>query len=234
MKHLLAATASRAAHPRAFGGELARLLIIVAFVGLANPAIALEIGGCELSPYGGISANASRVSEWSIYAEGDPQPLGITSVPTDDSATGARIFGGVDCGAHFAVEAGYADLGKVTARAQADGSGSLPPGTYDEQLELSGIDVTAIGRLPLSERWAIFGRAGILRSFTKVTGDISKDEETVNNPLFGAGLQYGPFGRWRVTAEYIDSMVATPPSADKNADRDGALGTVSLSVNYLL
>lgn len=210
-----------------------RFLFAMACAGLFHDAMALDLGLCEARFYGGLSGSSIEVSEWSQYAEGDRQGLGIASVDSEDSSTGVRLFAGLDCGAHLAVEAGYAQMGEVTARAQADGSGSLPAGTYDETLEMGGLDVSVVGRLPLSERWALFGRAGILRSFTKLTGDVSKDEETVNNLLYGAGLSWSPSEHWRLAAEYVGSQVATPPSGAGNTERDGDARFVSLGIAYL-
>jgi OOP family OmpA-OmpF porin len=64
----------------------------------------------------------------------------------------------------LAVEGGYMDLGKVAYRIVSDGVQLGNPATANLSLNAksSGIAISALGILPLSYRWEVYGRAGAM------------------------------------------------------------------------
>lgn len=122
----------------------------------------------------------------------------ITSA-LDDSDTGFSLAGGYQLNDHFALEFAYVDLGSVTYRATAtvtDGDVVLTP---DVELESSadGPVISALGILPIGERFSLFGRVGLsllnAEGTARVTleGDTQQDTQTSQktDPMVGIGAE---------------------------------------------
>ncbi|MET0533398.1 MAG: outer membrane beta-barrel protein [Steroidobacter sp.] len=90
-------------------------------------------------------------------------PTSITS-SLDDSFNGYGFYGGYRFNTHLAVEGGYFNLGSFKHRSRAMGSiGGLPSNAQvNFDGETSGITVAALGVWPMSYRWEIYGRGGVL------------------------------------------------------------------------
>jgi opacity protein-like surface antigen len=69
---------------------------------------------------------------------------------------------------HIALEGGYMDLGEVTYRDTSTGlfADTPPPETWQQNIDsgTSGVALSALGVLPLSYRWEVFARGGLLLS----------------------------------------------------------------------
>lgn len=105
-------------------------------------------------------------------ADGSP-----ISSPIDKSDTGYKLYGGYEFHPNFAVEAGYANLGKFSGAA----------GSVKSQ----GAYADLVGKLPLVDRLSALGRVGIYDGHTTVrdsAGPSGKDHD--GNLKYGAGLQY--------------------------------------------
>lgn len=85
-----------------------------------------------------------------------------TSLETDDSGFGFLV--GYRLTPHLAVEGGYMDLGKVRYRNRSIGTFQDQPVSLDTNLtaDTSGIGISVLGILPLSYRWEVYGRGGVL------------------------------------------------------------------------
>jgi OOP family OmpA-OmpF porin len=73
---------------------------------------------------------------------------------------------------HLAIEAGYMDLGSVGYRNDSFGTNLIVEvqEPWQQRLESSttGIAISALGILPLSDRWELYGRAGALIASNEV------------------------------------------------------------------
>jgi OOP family OmpA-OmpF porin len=80
------------------------------------------------------------------------------NVHVDDNPGAAGIGVGYHFNPNFALEANYLDLGDATAHAFV-----FSPEQFDlrEHLDASGLDVAAIGLIPVSERVSLFGKLGL-------------------------------------------------------------------------
>ena len=116
-----------------------------------------------------------------------------SSIADDNRDTGYKIFGGYRYNENFAVEAGYFDLGQFGYTATV-----VPAGTLTGKIRLKGVNIDAIGILPLTEKFSAFGRLGLnyaqardsfvgTGSVTVLTPNPSKND---TNHKFGLGLQY--------------------------------------------
>lgn len=79
-----------------------------------------------------------------------------TSISNDDSDTGYKIFSGYQFNRNFALEGGYFDLGKFGFTAN-----TVPLGTLNGTIKLRGFNLDAIGTLPLTDKFSVFGRVGL-------------------------------------------------------------------------
>ena len=180
---------------------------IIASLALATAA--LPVQAAEFGVYaGGFYSETSKDADrnWFVDEVADTYrafgitPLGSeTSFETDDSGYGFVV--GYRMLEHLAIEGGYMDLGEVTYR-------DAGPGIYQEEQfnfrqriksGTSGLAVSALGIWPLSYRWEVYGRAGVLISSNEAKYLIADDASAATgsqsgsgfHPLAGAGITMG-------------------------------------------
>ena len=118
----------------------------------------------------GLSAFAAFALMAAMAAQADTQPgfyagagFGTTEISddafdgsnVDDSDTGFKIFGGYTFNENFAVEVSYFDLG------EASGREDFPPfGNVSFAVGVSGLNASAVGRLPVTTMFSLFGKLG--------------------------------------------------------------------------
>jgi len=115
------------------------------------------------------------------------------TIDDDDRDTGYKFFGGYRFNQYFSMEGGYFDLGKFGFTAT-----TVPAGTFSGSIGLKGVNLDAIGRLPITDKFSVFGRLGInnaqardqFRSTGAVLAGDSNPRKRDTNIKFGAGLQY--------------------------------------------
>ena len=116
-----------------------------------------------------------------------------STIVDDDDSTGFKLFGGYQFNRNFALEGGYFDLGKFGFKAT-----TVPAGTLDGRLRLRGVNLDLVGRLPVSEKFSVFGRVGVNYADTRDNFSSTGAVRVLNpnprkhdaNIKFGAGLQY--------------------------------------------
>jgi OOP family OmpA-OmpF porin len=114
---------------------------------------------------------------------------GTTSCDTEDSSW--RIFGGYQVNRNFAIELGYSTLGEASAGVPAFG----PFPASRVTLEATAWDLSAVGILPIAERFSAFGRLGLYRADTDIDVNFpgvgsAGDSDSNTDLTFGVGLRY--------------------------------------------
>lgn len=149
-------------------------LVAVALLSLSSVAMA------DSGAYAGIGFGRASV---------DVDTTGLSNTSVDDTDTGFKIYGGYQFTNNFGLEAGYADLGKATINGEEIG---VP---FNGSIENSAIFLDAVGTLPLTNEFSVFGRAGV--AFTKTEASVNvpgfgsaSDKENEANLKFGLGAQY--------------------------------------------
>jgi OOP family OmpA-OmpF porin len=131
--------------------------------------------------------------------------LNPTYLQDHEKTTGFKVFGGYEFNKWFSLEGGYFDLGKVGYSAR-----TYQPGTLEGQLKANGINLDAVLNVPLTKRFSVFGRAGVIYadakdSFTG-TGAVvvvnPNPSEKATNYKYGGGLQYDFTKSIGMRAEY--------------------------------
>jgi OmpA-OmpF porin, OOP family len=91
-----------------------------------------------------------------------------TSTSTDDSDMAVRIFAGYSFSKHIGVELNYADLGESSVTVQDDVN-SL---TDVYKFAVSGFGISAIGSLPITDKFSVFGKLGIFSWASDITANV--------------------------------------------------------------
>jgi len=177
---------------------------LAALAAIASPfAIADDTGW-----YGGVNAGRSsaKIDNANITSNLLGGGLATSSISNDDNDTGYKLFGGYKFNRNFAVEGGYFDLGRFGFTAT-----TVPAGTLNGNIKLKGVNLDAVGILPITENFSAFGRVGVnyaeARDSFSGSGAVnvlnSNPSKREANLKFGGGLQYD-FTQWlgmRVEAE---------------------------------
>ena len=145
--------------------------------------------------YGGIGVGQSRakIDDPRIISGLLSSGYTTTSITDDDRDTGYKLFGGYKFNKNFALEGGYFDLGKFSFVAT-----TVPPGTLTGQIKLRGINLDALGILPITNNFSAFGRVGVhyteARDTFSGTGAVvvtnPRPSKKEANLKVGVGVQY--------------------------------------------
>lgn len=133
-------------------------LSLVTLSGMASPWATAEAEAEDAGWYAGASIGQSmaeidddRINR-SLLASG----FTATTISDDDKDIGYKLFGGYQFNRNFSLEGGYFDLGKMGFTAT-----TTPAGTLQGNIKLNGLNVDAVGLLPLTEKFSLLGRAGL-------------------------------------------------------------------------
>jgi OOP family OmpA-OmpF porin len=108
---------------------------------------------------------------------------------------GYKIFGGYQFNKYFAAEAGYLELGKFGFTTNTVPLGT---GTLNASIKLKGLNLDAVGTLPITEKFSVFGRLGVAHTQANdafvgtgaVNVLIPNPSARNTNLKIGLGLQY--------------------------------------------
>lgn len=194
-------------------------LSLVTLSGMASPwAMADESGW-----YGGASVGQSRaeIDNVGIARSLLGNGFSAATVYDQDRDIGYKLFGGYEFNRYFALEGGYFDLGDMGFTAI-----TTPAGTLQGNIKLNGLNVDAVGTLPITEKFSALARAGLNYAQAKDsfggTGAVSLPnpgarERDLNYKL-GVGLQYDftrSFGMRAEAERYrIDDAVGNKGDVD--------------------
>ena len=164
---------------------------LAALAAIASPfAVADDTGW-----YGGVNIGQSKakIDDARITSNLLGGGFATSSISNDDHDTGYKLFGGYKFNRNFAVEGGYFDLGRFGFTAT-----TVPAGTLNGNIKLKGLNLDAVGILPITEKFSAFGRVGVnyaeARDSFSGTGAVnvlnSNPSKREANLKFGGGLQY--------------------------------------------
>lgn len=142
---------------------------------------------------GNIGQSKAKIDDARITS----QLPGTASVSDDNNGNAYKLFGGYQFNRNFAVEGGYFNLGEFGYNAT-----TLPPalpGTLSGKIKLQGLNLDAVGMLPLGDKFSVFGRLGMQYAQAKDNFSSTGVVATPTNPnpsknalnyKAGLGVQY--------------------------------------------
>jgi OmpA-OmpF porin, OOP family len=146
--------------------------------------------------YVGASAGRSDIGNEIVF------PGLITSGTADGKNTGYKIFGGYEFNPYFGVEISLVDLGKL----KYSGSYLGAPVTGG-RVEVVGLNGSAVGIVPVSESFSLFGKLGIFAweaDWSDVTGAVPNKAQDNGADLsigIGFNINFTKNLSWRVELE---------------------------------
>ena len=117
---------------------------------------------------------------------------GVSDLGVFDNSSMVEAYGGYNVGRFFALEGGYLELGEF----------DFDENNLIARTDASGWKLIALGKIPLSERFSIYGGGGALFSEVekRVGGTTDKDSDT--GIAIEAGVQVRFTDRWSLDVEY--------------------------------
>jgi len=168
-------------------------IIVVAVLSLGS-----LIAACQVSAQSFYIGGSVGKSD---FDDNNAIPDLITSGSVDGSDTGFKIFGGYQFNQNFGVELAWVDLGK----ASYSGTFSGIPVTGGS-VKTSGLNLSAVGTLPLGSGFALFGKVGFLAWESKandVTGGAPFSGKADGTDLsLGIGASYDFTKNFGIRAEW--------------------------------
>jgi OmpA-OmpF porin, OOP family len=176
---------------------------LVVFVAMnSRPAVAADSGGYIGF---GIGQSRAKIDDARITAGLLGAGLTTTSITDDKHDTAYKIFGGYKFNRNFALEGGYFNLGRFGFT-----STTTPAGTFAGKIKVQGLNLDAVGIVPLTEKFSAFGRLGLqyaqARDNFTATGAATatnpNPSKSAANLKAGLGVQYdfteslGMRGEW--------------------------------------
>ena len=155
-------------------------------------AFSLLVPGAQAGKlYAGASLTQSTVD----LGLSDIDDGSLTSGNVDDSDTGWKAFVGFRFVKFLAIEADFIDVGGVSIAATSDGSGpDFLAGSVGATAKVDGYRVSALGIIPIGQRFSILARYGVF--YWDATATISNGGMTAVAPdddsddFFGAGVAW--------------------------------------------
>lgn len=142
---------------------------------------------------GNIGQSKAKIDDARIVT----QIPGSASISDDSKGNAFKLFGGYQFNRNFAVEGGYFNLGEFGYTAS-----TVPPaaaGTLNGKIKVQGLNLDAVGMLPLGDKFSVFGRLGMQYAQAKDTfsgtgiiatpTDSSPSKNSLNYKA-GVGAQY--------------------------------------------
>lgn len=152
---------------------ITRQILVAAALGVAAMA------GAQAADF--YAGGALGVSSWKV----DSEP----GVSLDKTDTGLKLVLGAQLSPNFAIEGGYASLGKAKL------SGEVGEMRVDGSFKGTGVFVDLVGMMPLATDWTLFGKLGVFNGKAKASGTASSgesgsDSDSGTDVKFGIGIDY--------------------------------------------
>ena len=201
-------------------GNPSGLLALAILAALAsNSAKAYDDTGWYVG--GNYGWTAATIDDERIISSLASRGFTVNTIEDFDTDNGYKAFVGWQFSPNWALEGGYVDLGSYGYRL-----GTTPAGTLSGDIDLRGIYVDLVGRMPITDRFSLFARIGAIyaEADTRFAGtgavnvlDPNPTAEELNYKL-GVGMEYAftPALSMRIEAERyrIDDAIGNTGDID--------------------
>lgn len=147
------------------------------------------------------SANAAEEDPaapgWYLGVGAGKSTIKVSEVGFDESDTAYKVFGGFSFNQYFALEAAYVDSGNP----------SMAIGTATVDAGITGLNMSLVGRIPIGDSFALFGKLGFASYSWEVNarrnGTILLSEDGSDSDMsYGFGASFTIGKRFVLGAEY--------------------------------
>jgi len=190
-------------------------LSTLSLVALADESSALEKQDAAFSSYFYLGGKVGQ-----MHYQSACEPW---SISCDGNDLGIGAFAGYQLWEHIGFEAAYLDLGEAVAVYPESGVNQTYIGS------MSGIELSVLGRLPVSENIDLFAKAGTFRWDGENKGPVNRKTDSDWAPIAGLGVEYKLSASWvaRLEYQYIDSL-----GSDYIGGSNGHLTSLGLSYRF--
>jgi OmpA-OmpF porin, OOP family len=128
----------------------------------------------------GAAAFGAQAADKGFYAGAGVGQVYVDEGNYDDDDTAFSLFGGYQFNRYFGLEAGYADFGKLEPR----GNGA--------DLEASSVYLTAVGTVPITDKFSAYAKAGLQRwdLDRAIPSLVGNADDSGTDATYGVGVQY--------------------------------------------
>ncbi|HJW47154.1 MAG TPA: outer membrane beta-barrel protein [Lysobacter sp.] len=140
----------------------------------------------------GVIAFSANAQDKGFYAGAGIGQSSVDEGSYDDEDTAFSVFGGYQFNKYLGLETGYVDFGKI----EPQGNGAA--------LEGDTAYLTAVGTLPITDKFSAYAKAGVHRWNVddELTGLIGKNDDSGTDPTYGLGAQYRLTDQVAIRGEY--------------------------------
>jgi OOP family OmpA-OmpF porin len=189
--------------------------------------------------YAGLSAGSAAVRFEDDFLKHSASN-GAESFTKDETSGALKVYAGHRLFRHFALEGGYASLGRFSAGRTFQSIALFGPGSVDFDFKAHGLFLDAVGIVPVGERFVLFGKAGLMYVMSSAnfrsTGSVNaafpgaprnaKESEITPRAGLGAGFRISrSFG---LRLEYDHTFAV----GDDARTGEGDVAMMSLGVIY--
>lgn len=175
--------------------KLATISRALSVAGLLACSIPMAMAADDSGWYvgGNVGKSLADIDKEGIIDGLQSNGLTTTHYRDDGRDMGFKLYGGYQFNRNFALEGGYFDLGDFNFWAT-----TTPAGSLHGHMQVRGVNLDLVGLLPITEKFAAFGRIGATYANTK-DNFVGTGAVNVLNPnpskkaasyKFGVGLQY--------------------------------------------
>jgi OOP family OmpA-OmpF porin len=170
---------------------------VSSFVAAAVLAAACAPAGAEeRGLYVGGALGQSKFREW---CDTSGAPAGFSLVSCEDKDSTWKVLGGYRVNRHLAIEATYIDWGTVSGQVQF-------MGPRDVSAEQQSMGLAAVGAVPITRQFSIFGKLGLLLTDQQTRSATATSSATTDRDErewhYGIGVKYALTRHWAVRAEW--------------------------------
>ena len=157
--------------------KLQAILKTAAIAAAAGVSLASATNAVAGDWYAGVGVSASKIA----YNAQDYQKLGVANTQ-DDRSSRFGLIGGYQFTPNWALEGGYADIGKFRYKYSSSTVGDARDAT-----DASALNLAAVGLLPVFNAFSLVGKLGVARVQYN-------DSYTYDNSTAAGIAQYAPLG----------------------------------------
>lgn len=179
--------------------------------------------------YGGFNVGQTRESINDGLIANSELNGSLTAITDDRRDNGYKLFAGYQLSDHFAVEAGYFDLGQFGFRAVTE-----PMGALKSRTKTRGFNIDLVGSVPITDDLSAFGRVGA--HYTEAKDRFQGSDAVIvtdrHRRVHDANIKWGGGLQYDVTPKLAMRIEAERYAINDLMEKNGSINLYSLGMLY--